>query len=229
MSKLVLYYAPGTCARVPMITMFEGGIEFEPRLIRFMAGQHRSPEYLAQNPKGKVPLLLVDGQPLTENVAILTFLARQFPAAKVLPLDGDPLHEARVLSDLAWCASGLHPLVTRMRFPQFFSGVPESHRSVWEIAAADMARNFRLIDERLQQQAWMLGDWSALDAYVYWVWFRVTGAGFDGTPYPRYADHARRMEQRASVQRYLALEREAEAQLQQEGMLFRPPPPPPPG
>jgi len=226
MTKLVLYYAPGTCARVPMITMFEGGIEFEPRLIRFMAGQHRSPDYLEQNPKGKVPLLVADGQPLTENVAILTFLARRFPAAKLLPLDGDPLREAQVLSDLAWCASGLHPLVTRMRFPQFFCELPEARRSVWDIAAADMARNFSLIEARLAEQPWMLGDWSALDAYVYWVWFRVTGAGFDGTPFPRFADHARRMEERASVRRYLALEREVEAQLEKEGLLFRPPPPP---
>lgn len=226
MSSLVLYYAPGTCARVSMITMFEGGIDFEPRLIRFMAGQHRSPEFLAVNPKGKVPTLLVDGQPLTENVAILTFLARTFPAAGLLPLNGDPLNDARVLGDLAWCASGLHPLVTRMRFPQFFCALPESHRGIWEIAATDMARNFAIIEARLQQQQWLLGEWSALDAYIYWVHFRVTGAGFDAAPFPRFVDHARRMEQRASVRRYLQLEREAEAQLEKEGLMFRPPPPP---
>jgi glutathione S-transferase len=92
------------------------------------------------------------------------------------------------------------------------------------MAAADMTRNFQLIEARLDGKSWLLGDWSALDAYIYWVWFRVTGAGFDGTAYPRYADHARRMEQRASVQQYLALEREAEAQLEREGLLFRPPP-----
>jgi glutathione S-transferase len=226
MTKLVLDYAPGTCARVSMITMFEGGIEFEPRLIRFMAGQHRSPEYLAQNPKGKVPLLLAGDRKLSENVAILWYLARAYPQAKLLPLDGDPMHDAQVLSDLAWCASGLHPLVTRMRFPQFFCELPEARRSIWEIAAADMKRNFELIEARLQGRSWLLQSWSALDAYIYWVWFRVTGAGFDGTPFPNYAEHARRMEERDSVRRYLQLEREAEAQLEKEGLMFRPPPPP---
>ncbi len=221
---LALYFAPGTCARVPIISLFEGSIEFEPRLIRFMAGQHRSPEYLAQNPKGKVPLLLVDGEPLTENVAILTFLARRFPEARLLPFTGEPLTDARILSDLAWCASGLHPLVTRLRFPQFFCDVEEGRKRVWDIAAADMTRNFQLIEARLRGQHWLLGNWSALDAYIYWVWFRVTGAGFDGTAFPGYADHARRMEQRSSVQRYLTLEREAEAQLEREGLAFRPPP-----
>ena len=64
-----------------------------------------------------------------------------------------------------------------------------------------------------------------MDSYVRWVWFRVTGAGFDGAPFPVYADHARRMEQRVGVQRYLALEREAEAQIESEGLSFRPPQP----
>jgi glutathione S-transferase len=89
-----------------------------------------------------------------------------------------------------------------------------------------MKRNFQLIEARLQGRTWLLESWSALDAYIYWVWFRVTGAGLDGTPFPNYAQHARRMEERDSVRRYLQLEREAEAQLEKEGLLFRPPPPP---
>ena len=63
--------APGTCARVPAIGLFEAGVEFQPRLVRFMAGEHRSPAYLAVNPLGKVPALVDQGAVITENVAIV--------------------------------------------------------------------------------------------------------------------------------------------------------------
>lgn len=76
MTQLVLYAAPGACARVPMIALEEARQDFEVRVVRFMAGEHRSPEYLALNAKGKVPLLLVDGGPLSENVAILLHARR---------------------------------------------------------------------------------------------------------------------------------------------------------
>jgi len=85
MTDTVLYAAPGTCARVPMIALEEARQDFEVRVVRFMKNEHRSPEYLALNPKGKVPLLLMDGAPLTENVAILLHLAERFPEARLLP------------------------------------------------------------------------------------------------------------------------------------------------
>ena len=67
MTDLVLFSAPGTCARVPCIALEEAGAEYALRLVRFMKGEHRSPEFLALNPRGKVPTLLVGGQPLTVN------------------------------------------------------------------------------------------------------------------------------------------------------------------
>ena len=115
MPQLTLYFAPGTCARVSMIALEEAGIEFESRVVRFLKGEHRSPEYLALNPAGKVPCLLVDGAPLTENVSILIWLARSFPNANLLPLTGEPWPDAQLLAQLVWCASTLHPLVTRIR------------------------------------------------------------------------------------------------------------------
>lgn len=221
MERLAVYFAPGSCARVSLIALEEAGHPFEARLVRFMKGEHRSAEYLRLNPAGKVPLLLVDGAPLAENVAILHFLARCFPEARLLPLTGEPLSDARVLAELAWCASGLHPLVTRLRMPQLVCDLPEGCDRVWELAIQAMTANFRIIERRLDAQPWMLGEWSVLDAYVYWVWFRATGAGLDGSAWPRYAAHAQRMEQRPSVQRVLAREREAEAQLEKEGLTVR--------
>jgi len=72
-----LWMAPYTCARVTAIALEEAGVEFDTRLVRFMRGEHKSPEFRARNPTGKVPALEIDGDVPTENVAILTYLAER--------------------------------------------------------------------------------------------------------------------------------------------------------
>ena len=95
MPELKLFVAPNTCARVPTIALEEIGEPFETELIRTAAKQQNSPEYLAINPKGKVPALLIDGEPLTENVAILRWLNQTYPDANLLPATSDDLEAAR--------------------------------------------------------------------------------------------------------------------------------------
>lgn len=224
--QLTMYFAPGTCARVSMIALEEAGIAFESRVVRFVKGEHRSSEYLALNPAGKVPCLLVDGKPLTENVAILTWLARSYPDAKLLPLTGEPWHDAQLLSQLVWCASTLHPLVTRIRIPHFFCDIPGGPERVYEMGTRAMRQHIAPAERRLASQAWMLGEWSVLDAYIFWVWFRITGAGFDDTEFPRLRDHYARMQERPSVQAMLAREAQGQAQLEREGAVFTLPDPP---
>ena len=85
--NIVLYYAPNTCALAPYVTLTEANAPFETRPLNFRKGQQNSPEYLRLNPKHKVPLLLVDGVPLTESTAIQLWIARNFPQAKLLPSD----------------------------------------------------------------------------------------------------------------------------------------------
>ena len=82
-----------------------------------------------------------------------------------------------------------------------------------------MEEFFGLIESRLTDQPWWYGDqWTAMDAYLYWVFWRVEGADFDVTPYPRFKDHSRRVEERPAVQRTLAREKAAESQLEAEGL-----------
>lgn len=222
MPKIDLYFAPQTCARVSIIGLEEIGAPYSLHLVSFVKNEHRAPSYTTLNPKAKVPLMLVDGQPLTETVAIATYLARTFPKAELLPLTGDPFTDAKVISDLAWCASGMHPIITRVRLPHLFCSVKEGLPSVQTMAADMIASHFRIVEDRLSQQPWMCGEkWSLLDAYVYWIWFRITEAGVDSKPYPRFADHAKRIEQRPSVQRALAIEQNALSDLDSRGLGFK--------
>jgi glutathione S-transferase len=70
--KLTLYYAPIACSLVPLITLNESGAPFDVHTVLLAKGQQKTPEYLKLNPKGKVPALAIDGEVLTENVAILS-------------------------------------------------------------------------------------------------------------------------------------------------------------
>jgi glutathione S-transferase len=81
---LELYYAPGSCALASQITLAEAGAEYEAVPLDLLANHQRKPEYLALNPKGRVPALVTDKGVLTENPASLAFVAQSFPDARLL-------------------------------------------------------------------------------------------------------------------------------------------------
>jgi len=64
---LTLYFAPGSSSMAPHIALHEIGVPFERRPISLAKKENRTPAYLAINPEGHVPTLLIDGRPLTES------------------------------------------------------------------------------------------------------------------------------------------------------------------
>lgn len=203
--ELKLFWYPGTCARVPLIALEEIGEPFELHAVDAEAGEKQSAEYRSMNPKGKVPVLLADGHPLTENPAIQTFLARSYPEAQLLPLD-DRWAETDGLSTMSWFAAGVHPHITRFRFPRMFADDPAAQASIRAAAGHQLEEAFGILEDRLSDREWLYSDWTIIDAYMNWLWFRATGSGMDGRQFSRCAEHAQRIEQRPSVAR--ALDRE---------------------
>src|SRR5262245_9305849 len=104
---LKLYYAPGSCALASHITLHEAGAEYQAVRLDFKAGEQRKPEYLAINPKGRVPSLATDQGILTETPAILAFIAQTHPKARLAPLD-DPFAFAKVQSFNSYLCSTVH-------------------------------------------------------------------------------------------------------------------------
>ena len=113
--EIALYYGPNTCALAPYVTLTEAGADFEVRPLDFRKRQNFSPEYLKINPKHKVPSLIVDGKILHENVAIHQWIHRTFPDAKILPTN--PWDQLQAISLHGWCASGIHPFLSRINNP----------------------------------------------------------------------------------------------------------------
>ncbi|HEX9192420.1 MAG TPA: glutathione S-transferase N-terminal domain-containing protein [Burkholderiales bacterium] len=204
--RLTLYYAPIACSLVPLVTLHESGAQFEVKPISLKNGQQHDADYLRINPKAKVPVLVVDGEALTENVAILTRLASAFPTAKLLPTN--PKNAIRALSLMAWCASGLHPPLTRIFDPARYCTVPGSEESIRKLAVEEVIKNFRIVDGMLAGKEWMFDHWTAVDAYLFWVWRRFGVFKIEIPPFPSYAAHGERMMKRESVKRALAFERE---------------------
>ena len=215
--EMTLYAAPGTCARVAMTALEEVGLPYRVELVRFMRGEHLSPEHRARNPLGKVPSLTVDGHNLRENVAILNWLHESHPEAHLLPLATDSFARAEQLADLCFCSSTLHPIVTRIALPMMF-GPADATVDIRARAEAMMQRFFAVIEARLDgRDYWYGAEWSVMDAYIAWVHARVTGVGFDAGLFPRLEAAMARHAARPSARAVAAREAEMSAQLQREG------------
>ena len=203
--KLTLYYAPMTCATVPYITLTEAGADFDIRNINTRSGQNTSPEFLAINPKHKVPVLVIDGEPLTENIAIQIWIARQFPRAQLLP--AQPTEEIKAISLMSWCASGIHPHLTPNARPQNYCDLPGSEESVKRVANKMLSEDFALADKLLAGREWFCPHFTAVDAYFFWCFKRALSFKLDLKGYKNCAAHYERMLQRPSVQNLLAYEK----------------------
>jgi len=126
---LTLYYAPGACSMASHIALEETGAPYQTQLVGLAQGEQTKPEYLNKvNPRGKVPALQTDDGILTENVAILTYLARTFPDAKLLPTD--PLGTARALSHMAYLSNTVHPAFTHIMRPGRFATDESAHENL---------------------------------------------------------------------------------------------------
>lgn len=202
--KLVLYYAPITCALVPYVTLLEAGAQFDLHPLNFAKGQHMAPDFLAINSKHKVPVLLIDNKPLTENVAIQIWIARQFPEARLLP--SDPFEEIKAISFMAWCASGIHPNLTPRAFPQWFCDLPGSEDSVRRLAEKRLFENLQIAEQMLDGRDWLFSHFSAADAYFFWCFRRTMQPHAQFAGLKNCAAHFERMSQRASVKTALAFE-----------------------
>jgi glutathione S-transferase len=199
--QLTLFYAPQTCALVPFVTLTEAGADFEVRNVNTRNGQNRSPEFLALNPKHKVPVLIIDGEPLTENVALQIWINRRYPEAGLLP--ADPREEIRAISLMAWCASGIHPHLTPNARPENYCDLPGSEDSVKRVANRMLFEDFSIADKLLAGREWFFGRFTAVDAYFFWCFRRAISFKLDLAGFGHCMAHFKRMLQRPSVQKVM--------------------------
>jgi glutathione S-transferase len=177
-----LYFSPGACSFVPHVALEAARAQFEPKLVKLHRGEHRTPEYLALNPNAQVPVLVLDGQPLTQIVAICDFLDRRFPHAGLLP--AHPWERSQALSQLAWMNSTPHTTMTRFFFAERFAESESARKEVKQRAAQD----FRGHLERLQESLPPKG-WPCHNAYAFTLLRWGGFAGIDPNALATYKSH----------------------------------------
>jgi glutathione S-transferase len=185
---LKLYFSPSSSSLATHIALIECGAAHElvPRLISKQAT--RTPEHLALNPDGKVPVLVTDsGRVLTEVAATLYYIARKYPAARLWP-EGDLEDETEVISWMSFAASTMHGSRAR--------------------GSEHVANAFSVANQKLSDRQWAIGRFSIADIHLFRVYWRFRPA-LDAPPgtYPALEAHHDRMLARPAVQQALAVEK----------------------
>lgn len=189
-----LFYAPGACSLAPHIVIREADLDVA--LDRVTFGEKRTTtdgrDFYALNPQGAVPTLeLDDGTLLTENAALMQYLASLAPAKNLAP--GDGLTHWRLLETLNFIATELHKGFS----PMFRSPPPEQR----ELLVKNLLNRFKLLDGKLGDKQFLVGDgFTIADAYAFVMLRWAKRFELDLSGYPRLGAYFDRIRQRPGVQ-----------------------------
>ena len=204
MAKMKLFHAGGTCSLATRIALEEAGADYETVKVDFASGEQTKPDYLAINPKGRVPALVTDKGVLTENVALLAYIAQTHPAKKLAPLD-DPFAFAKMQAFNAYLSSTVHVNHAHKGRGYRWASEEPSFADMKRKVPETMAASFELIDREMLTGPWVMGEqFTVADCYLYTLTRWLEGDGVDVARFPKVADHMRRMAERPSVKAALA-------------------------
>lgn len=203
---LKLYYAPRTCSLAVHIALIDAGAAYETVRLDFARDDQRKPEYLAINPKGRVPALVTGAGILTETPALLAFVAQAFPQARLAPLD-DPFAFARVQAFNSYLCSTVHVAHAHRMRGSRWADEPAAIAAMQRKVPEAVTQAFELVEHSLPPGPWVMGEaYTICDPYLFTLasWLEADGA--DLARLPKVLAHRRRMAERPNVKRALAEE-----------------------
>jgi glutathione S-transferase len=204
---MILYYAPGACSLAPHIALEEAGVPFETARIDLTKSEQLSEDYRSLNPRGRVPILVLDHQVVTEVPALLTFVAGLNPDAQLIPPAGTLAH-ARCFEWLGFLSSTVHVAYAQFRRPERFVPADSPHAEPVSGHGRDICiALWKEIDQRLAGGKWAAGDiYSIADPYLLpfytWKW----RLDLEASDLPNWSAWVERIKERPAVQRALATE-----------------------
>ena len=209
--SLTLYFAPGACSFVPHVMLEAGGQPFEPVMVKLHKGEQHSEAYKAVNPRGQVPVLVHQGQAITQILAIVLHLDQLFATAGFLP--AEPMARAQALSTLAWMNNTVHPTFTHVFMPQKFSDQPEAQAAIrsWNtgLFRSQLAELQGLVQAAAARgQRWLSGpQLRPLDAYALTFTRWGTMSGIAPEAHPALWDFVQQVAAAPAVARVIERER----------------------
>ena len=205
---LRLFYATGTCALASHIALEEAGAEYETVRLDFGSNDQRKPEYLALNPKGRVPALVTDRGILTETPAILVFIAQTFPEAHLAPVD-DAFALAQAQAFNSYLCSTVHVAhAHRVRGYRWVDADDAAAiLAMQKKVPQSVAECFGLIEREMFAGPWVMGiGYTICDPYLFTLGGWMEADGVEPSRFSKVHDHLRRMSERPAVKRVLAQE-----------------------
>ena len=203
-SPVVFFHAPHSRSSVARAMLEELGAPYDLVALNLKAGEQRTPDYLAINPMGKVPAIRHEDVLITEQPAILMYLAELYPEKNLAPALGDPLRGA-YLRWMVFYGSCFEPAM--MDFSAQRAPLPPM-----QCGYGDYDSVMRVLAEQLEQGPWLLGErFSAAD--VLWGGALNYGLMFKLVPdWPVFRDYAQRVQARPAVRRAFVLDEALTAQ-----------------
>jgi glutathione S-transferase len=203
---LKLFYALGSCSLASHIALEEAGADYELVAMDTKAGDQRRPEYLAINPKGRVPALVTDRGVLTETPAILAFVAQSYPSARLAPLD-DPFAFAQAQAFNSYLCSTVHVAHAHRHRGYRWADDPAALQEMTRKVPETVGACFQLIEDEMLAGPFVLGEaFSICDAYLFTLADWLEGDGVDPKRFLKVHAHRERVRQRAAVRKVLAQE-----------------------
>jgi glutathione S-transferase len=194
---LTLFYAPGACSLAAHIALEESGERYEARRMDLTKGEQKTPEYLKVHPLGRVPaLLLGNGEPLTENTAILPYIGKRYGMWPV-----DPLAVARALSVIGFFASTVHPAHAHISRPERYATDPAIFPNLQAQGRKMFYAYLSQIDGMLAGREWMSDAYTVLDPYAFTFYTWGIRRDMPMAELKNFTAHRDRMLARPAVQR----------------------------
>lgn len=196
-----LFYSPGACSLAAHITLEEIGKPFELQLVSTADGSTQKPNYLAINPKGRVPALDLGGRILTELPAILFYLAQTNPESHFLPPDYEG--QARALEWMNWLSGTVHGVgIAGIWRPNRFSDDVEIYPALNKKGMANTLENFKQINHYLEGKSWAVSNqYSIVDPFLLVLYRWGLRLKIDMATYPAFANVAKAVFTRPATQR----------------------------
>src|ERR1700732_2615212 len=205
-AMIKLFYAVNTCSLASHIALEEAGAEYSTVRINFAADEQRGPEYLAINPKGRVPAMVTDKGILTETPAILVFIAQSFPKARLAPLD-DPFLFAQVRAFNSYLCSTVHFAHAHRMRGYRWADDPAAITAMQRKVPESVAACFQMIEDKMFKGPWVMGEtYTICDPYLFTIAQWMEQDSVDPSRFPKVKDHRERMAERPTVKMAIAEE-----------------------
>jgi len=200
------FYAPITCSLASHIALEEAGAEYEAIRIDFTKADQKKPDYLAINPKARVPALVTEQGVLTETPALLVYIAQRYPASKLAPIE-DPFALAEVQAFNSYLCSTVHVAHAHRMRGYRWADDEAAFESMRRKAPQAVAECFSLIERDMLREPFVMGDTlTVCDFYLFTLAQWLEADGVDIESLPKVKDHRRRISERPSVKKVVAAE-----------------------